>query len=265
MPGAMVDTSEAYVEVIRTLDIGKDGKEYRLDVPAPLVKEFEAILRGQEYGTMTAGSYDPGVVVDVGANVGAYTLYARLTYPKAAIVAYEPVTSNYRLLQANMAPLEGVTLHQAALAERAGTAFCYYGNICRGACGLYQGYDQLAQGEEVEVRDVAAELAAFPAIGILKIDTEGSERPILERLAEAGRLPDIDFVLLEYHSEDDRLAIDRLLADTHLLYSARGWHPHRGVNRYVSYRLANQDAYIGELTTREREKVATRRLVAPDT
>ena len=43
-------------------------------------------------------------------------------------------------------------------------------------------------------------------------------------------------IYLEFHSADDRLWIDRLLADTHVLCSARIDHPHRGELAYVARR-----------------------------
>ena len=56
---------------------------------------------------------------------------------------------------------------------------------------------------------------SISTIDILKIDTEGCEVPILEALSDL--LPSVKVIYLEYHSDDDRKAFDRLLGDTHLL------------------------------------------------
>jgi hypothetical protein len=65
---------------------------------------------------------------------------------------------------------------------------------------------------------------------ILKIDTEGSEIPILQSIGE--RVQDIDFILIEYHSEADRRAIDALLRG-HTLFGARVARPGLGTLKYL--------------------------------
>ena len=40
-------------------------------------------------------------------------------------------------------------------------------------------------------------------------------------------------IYIEYHSEEDRLKIDRILCNTHLLYGGRILHPHSGELTYV--------------------------------
>jgi hypothetical protein len=57
----------------------------------------------------------------------------------------------------------------------------------------------------------------------LKIDTEGEEVDILERLGSF----DYDVILLEYHSDANRRKIDALLADFFLV-SGEVRHLHRG-------------------------------------
>src|SRR5262249_3974511 len=88
--------------------------------------------------------------------------------------------------------------------------------------------------EEVAIRRASAFLAeqGIDRVSLLKIDTEGAEVPILRDLAEV--LERTDAVQLEYHSEDDRLEIDKLLSDRFLLYAAQADHAHRGTLTYVA-------------------------------
>jgi len=66
---------------------------------------------------------------------------------------------------------------------------------------------------------------------IIKIDTEGCELPILSALSECVRATKV--LYLEYHSEEDRIAIDEMLRPTHILYSGNVQFPHRGEFVYV--------------------------------
>src|SRR5690606_34270988 len=65
----------------------------------------------------------------------------------------------------------------------------------------------------------------------IKLDTEGSEVPILEALAPL--VADTAVVFVEYHSEGDRRRIDLLLGGTHILAGGRITGPHRGELTYA--------------------------------
>jgi hypothetical protein len=72
-------------------------------------------------------------------------------------------------------------------------------------------------------------------ISILKVDTEGSEIPILTDLGD--RLDRTDFVYLEYHSDNDRRELDSLLTPHFILAAAKAHIPHRGTLTYISRRI----------------------------
>ena len=87
---------------------------------------------------------------------------------------------------------------------------------------------------EVQLRAAGAALAerGVEAVDILKLDTEGCEVPILRSLA--GLLPSLGVVFVEYHDEEDRREIDRLLGGTHVLCQGRVLAPHRGEFCYLA-------------------------------
>jgi len=66
----------------------------------------------------------PGqTVIDVGANLGAYTIcLARAVGPTGKVLAFEPLTDVFRLLQENTASLGNVRYFNLALSSRADTA-----------------------------------------------------------------------------------------------------------------------------------------------
>lgn len=57
----------------------------------------------------------PKVIVDAGANIGMATLYFATRYPEASIIAIEPESSNFKILEQNCAGLPNVTLLNVAL------------------------------------------------------------------------------------------------------------------------------------------------------
>src|ERR1700761_5069168 len=59
------------------------------------------------------------LIIDAGANIGAASLYFAATFPRARIIAIEPVRENYDMLVRNTQGLDVIALH-AALAVRPG-------------------------------------------------------------------------------------------------------------------------------------------------
>ncbi|WP_420125221.1 FkbM family methyltransferase [Longimicrobium sp.] len=118
-----------------------------------------------------------GVVLDVGANVGYYTLLASvLVGDGGSVHAFEPEPRNAEFLRRHLRinGRRNVTVRQAAVSDRAGTA--------RFQFGTGSGTGHLAQAGGLEVRtlrldDYCAEHALVPAA--LKIDVEGAEMSVL--------------------------------------------------------------------------------------
>jgi hypothetical protein len=59
-----------------------------------------------------------------------------------------------------------------------------------------------------------------------------------------------DVIFVEYHSETDRLTIDRLLSPTFSLFYARVDFVHRGVYGYIAKRLSLQLPQMNEYEIR---------------
>ena len=176
----------------------------------------ETILTGKTY-PLVPFVRDVDVVMDVGANVGAASVYFSLAYPEATIHSFEPGSWAYSLLEANTEARPNVHAHNFGLYPRDASLPLYRGKYDSGMSSIAKSESTKEKSEEVMLRSVRKWLDenSISAIDILKIDSEGCEVPILEALPDL--LPRVKVVYLEYHSDDDRKAFDRLLGDTHLL------------------------------------------------
>src|SRR5207248_1016813 len=96
-------------------------------------------------------------------------------------------------------------------------------------------------------RRASTELASrgVRGVAIMKVDTEGCEVPILNDLRPM--LPDVDFLHVEYHSEDDRRAIEGIVAGDFVLAQARAARPHRGTNSYASRQMISRHPKLDAL------------------
>jgi FkbM family methyltransferase len=161
------------------------------------------------------------VVMDVGANIGAATLYFSLLYPAAEIFAFEPHPAAYRLLEANTRTLQRVHRHAFGLFSVDDEVPLYLGATGTATSSVFQNSRTLDASERVKLRSVSEWLKenSIETVDVLKIDTEGCEIPILRDMRHS--LPSVKLIYLEYHSEADRKEVDRLLGDTHVLLRAK--------------------------------------------
>lgn len=144
----------------------------------------------------------PKTVVDLGGNIGLFSLLAASQRPDVTVHAYEPGPPNYRLFEVNRllnAPLsDRIHLHREAVAGETRTARWFFDEYNPGASSLFA-----TKGESVDVRIVSFSeaMAALPKpLDLVKIDVEGSEFELLERTpVEAWK--DVRAISLELHDD----------------------------------------------------------------
>jgi FkbM family methyltransferase len=143
------------------------------------------------------------VIVDAGANIGAFSLYAARTARNAAVLAIEPFESTFqRLLQTIEANhlQDRVTCFQAALSDADGEVKMSSPDVPS------QFRRVLGQEEESATRVKTTTLAAaldahgIDRVDLLKLDIEGGEYPAL-LTCPPEVLRRIRRICMEYHPE----------------------------------------------------------------
>lgn len=176
----------------------------------------ETILSGKSYPRIPF-VHDVGVVMDVGANVGAASVFFSLSYPDATIFAFEPAGLPYGLLAKNTEAHANVRINNFGLYSADVEVPLYRGKYETGMSSVAQSMSTRGESDVITLRSVRDWLAenSIPSIDVLKVDTEGCEVPILEAMSDL--LPQVKVIYLEYHNDDDRKEFDRILGETHLL------------------------------------------------
>ncbi|MER5214834.1 FkbM family methyltransferase [Streptomyces sp. NPDC002838] len=182
--------------------------------------------------TLPAGA----VVVDVGANIGMFTLRAARHSPGARVIAVEPVAelAEAVALNAELHQVDATVLHHALGSAEGETEFTFYPNnsvmsgrfadTCEDVAVL-KGYlltghnaekgtqlDRLvadrmrAEHRRVRVTTLArvADELGLQRIDLLKIDVEKAEAEVLEGIGDA-LWPRIERIVMEVHDVDGRL------------------------------------------------------------
>lgn len=190
------------------------------------------------------GSYDlpynpatPPVVLDLGANVGAFTRWAAKRWPGCTIHAFEPCPSNFVLLKQTIDTMmdagDGVVRalpYQQAVAGHACRATLQAGEFNCGEWSLVM--PEVAGREKVEVDVIAA--VDLPKADVLKLDVEGAEILVLSALTLAGRMSEFSAVMLETHNDEFIPAIKaRMAADGFTLTGDNRPSPQRAELKFV--------------------------------
>lgn len=177
-----------------------------MECPASMQPHIQKVLMG-EYDVKL--DEQPATVLDLGANVGAFSVWAAKKWPNAKIVAYEPVQSNFELLQKNLEKSglsDRVTCHRQAVGESTRTRKMFHGRHNCGECSFFDlGEQNTDSPETVEVVDAALVGSAE----FVKLDVEGAELEILEELD----LTDTKAIALEWHGRDRLEACLQMLGE----------------------------------------------------
>ncbi len=126
----------------------------------------------------------PGMtVVDVGANLGYYTLLAAaLVGPSGKVVALEPNSENCRLLLSSLRLHDTGNVQLVPVAADAATGWAYYSTHVGSNGGLIDDQDLLAHPGVVVPTFRLDDIVTGP-IGLLKMDVEGAEGRVVKGAA----------------------------------------------------------------------------------
>jgi FkbM family methyltransferase len=128
-----------------------------------------------------------GTFVDVGGNIGAYSLWAaRRTGPRGRVVAFEAEPSNYEMMKNNIAlnRFSNIQAYQVGVSDRQETLRLQLNSIGNSGghsftTGIYDGAAEI----EVPCDSLFSLLmkAGVAAVDFMKLDIEGFEQKVLSR------------------------------------------------------------------------------------
>ena len=124
-------------------------------------------------------------IIDAGANIGLATLYFKLLYPRARVLAIEAAPATFGLLAENVAAnVPDVAVEHCALGGSDGETDFF--SLPGSPLGSLDGRSGGGERARVPMRRLSGFLDE--EVDLLKIDIEGAEREVLPELAAAGKL-----------------------------------------------------------------------------
>ncbi len=157
------------------------------------------------------GSYDvsflgrPQCVVDVGANIGTFSLYQAMVKHAEQVVAFEPSPNTFSRLAKNVEinGLKNVRILNVAVGDKSG-----FLSFTEGRMSINSHVRESGTLKVPCVR-LDDELTTFPSVDILKIDTEGYEIPVLRGASET--LKKTQRIVFELHYPGEREEIESII------------------------------------------------------
>lgn len=183
------------------------GPPVLIECPPQMVDPVREVLSG-EYESGYSG--ENLTILDIGANVGAFSIRAHRRWPRSRIIAYEPEPRTFSALQRNVRALKGIECINAAVFPGEGKSIelfsRYPGDGEAGVMVCTQAtFEPSQQGDVLDVPLVHP--SDLPCADVVKIDVEGAEAEVVRHMD----LSSLSLLLLEYQNLANRRAIRQML------------------------------------------------------
>jgi FkbM family methyltransferase len=195
----------------RTVELSLPGEpETKLD--------FIDVALDDEYGLKSL-PFEPRTILDVGANVGLFSLFARHYFRSALIHAYEPNPRIFPFAAKNLARVD-VSGFQAGLGSHAGFA-----EICDSRDSR-QAQTQLIEKGSVRIDSLGQAIERLNgSVDLMKLDCEGAEWDLFSDLESFRK---VRVIRMEYHLTGGRTLGDLRSAIQKLGFAIDRLEPNQG-------------------------------------
>ena len=219
-----------------------------IECPEPMRPPIEYVFSGEYESHHDGSNLD---ILDIGANVGSFALWAEMRWPGSRIRSFEPNPGTFAFLQRNTDGHPGITITNAALfpgdMKRAKFFARYAGD---GEAGLETyARDTFRPGAEGSTFEVdVVDPGKLASADIVKIDIEGGEAAVLASLD----LSRTALVLAEFQNRRNRDAMRQTLTAAGfeaLVDEEAPWDP---ILDYMDYQRELKGDIFGRMFYRKR-------------
>lgn len=173
----------------------------------------QAVFAEDEYFLNKILCRPDGIIIDIGAHIGSFSILAATLFPRAKIFSYEPCAENYEIfiksiehnklgnqIQANLKAVWGKDDEVIQIYFGDETAF---GTAHRFNCSHYPGWGKTDIDKKFDIETVSLHRILtdnkIDRVDVLKVDCEGSEYNIFQK-SSIEDLKKIDIIVGEYHN-----------------------------------------------------------------
>ncbi|HAH56332.1 MAG TPA: hypothetical protein DCM02_13880 [Flavobacterium sp.] len=140
----------------------------------------------------------PNLIVDAGSNIGFASLYFKLKYPDAKIIALEIETENIKMIRKNLKDFKDVEIVQKGLFNK--KALFRIEDPYHATNSFV--IKEVSPNENYDIESITVDEILISnkteTIDVLKIDIEGAEKDLFEKNYE-NWLPKVKIIMVETH------------------------------------------------------------------
>jgi FkbM family methyltransferase len=210
----------------------KFGQKIKIRVNSTDLMALTHVWLIEEYAKKNFDIKSSDTVIDVGAHIGLFTLYASQSCKIGNIYSYEPVKENFEILKENMNinNLKNVKIFNLAVSNSNSTITLFMNND-------ESGHSMFSESSENIIVKSTSLMKIFDdnkikECNFLKLDCEGAEYEIIEKLPSTY-FEMIEKIIIEYHMVDshpelleklqNKLSANNFKFETKMLFSDIGF------------------------------------------
>jgi FkbM family methyltransferase len=149
--------------------------DYLFSSYSMLYRGYKAIADRGEREVISRYVRPGDVAVDIGANMGCYTLYlSKIVGPEGRVYAFEPSPENYSRLAGTASAIKNISLNRAAVGDNTGTAKLYLSDMLYVDHRLYRTGDR-RRSIDVDCVRLDDYFKGEDKIDFIKMDIQGFE------------------------------------------------------------------------------------------
>lgn len=162
------------------------------------------ILIYQQYGNPKELTEENAVVIDIGAHIGIFSVFAARISKNISVYSFEPVSENYSILKKNVAinNLDNqIKCFNLGITKKGGKRYLYFDKKNTGGHSLFRSSADKVLINTIKLEEVFR-INEIRYCNLLKIDTEGAEYEIIPNLSKMY-LKRIKNIVIEYHNNGE--------------------------------------------------------------
>ena len=190
----------------------RNGYKLKLRRNSTDLQAFANVWLIEEYNKKEFKIMENDIVIDIGAHIGLFTLYASQFCKKGKILCFEPVEENYDLLLENIQinNLVNVTTFNKAISNEKKITRIYLSED-QAAHSFYNEGPNFIEVESISLKEVI-DSNKISECNLLKLDCEGAEYDILRAFPDEY-FKTIMKICMEYHFSNTQPHLIKELKD----------------------------------------------------
>ena len=179
----------------------KAGQKIKIRVNSTDLMALTHVWLIQEYHNDGFNIETNDIIIDVGAHIGLFALYASQFCKNGKIICYEPIKENYDLLLENIKQnkISNIIPYNSAVSSKSSTVKIYL-NEDESGHSMFLENKNFVTVNSISLSDIFKE-NNIATCDFLKLDCEGAEYEIIDSLRE-DFFQKIKKTIIEYHRAD---------------------------------------------------------------